>query len=247
MTSKRRSAFITGSGANIGRAIALHLAKDGFNVAINGSRDADACEAVAKEARSMGVEAVVLMGNIGKRADADRMIKGALDAFGAIDVLVNNAAIRPHQGFLEMSEAEWQRVFDVNFNAAFWFCRAFLPGMVANGWGRVVSFVGMNAIGGHTGRAHVSASKHAVWGMSKTLAKEFGPKGITVNVISPGTILGEKADAALVEASNKLKPGIPVGRLGTPDDLAAMVSLLASDNGGFINGQMLQINGGVVT
>lgn len=239
--------IVTGTSSGFGQLTARTLASNGHTVfaTVRDIKGRNAA-AAADLARIPNVQVVEL------DVTSDAAVEAAVGDIakrtgGAIDVLVNNAAIRPHQGFLEMSEAEWQRVFDVNFNAAFWFCRAFLPGMVANGWGRVVSFVGMNAIGGHTGRAHVSASKHAVWGMSKTLAKEFGPKGITVNVISPGTILGEKADAALVEASNKLKPGIPVGRLGTPDDLAAMVSLLASDNGGFINGQMLQINGGVVT
>ena len=158
------------------------------------------CEATAAEARKLGIKATVLMGDTGNRTDNARMIREALAFNGSVDALVHNAAIRPHQGFLEMSEEEWQRVFDVNFSAALWFARAFLPGMIEKGWGRLVSFVGMNAIGGHAGRSHVSASKHAVWGMTKTLAKEFGPKGVTCNVISPGTIQGEVADAQIGRA-----------------------------------------------
>ncbi len=242
-----RTAFITGSGANIGRGIALYLARDGFNVVLNGSRNAAACEAVAAEAREFGVEALVCMGDTGKREDVDRMIKEALGQFGTVDAFIHNAAIRPHQGFLEMSETDWDRVFDVNFRAGLLFARAFLPGMIANSWGRIVSFVGMNAIAGHAGRTHVSASKHAMWGLTKTLAKEFGPKGVTCNVISPGTIQGEVADERLVTNNAKLKPGIPVGRLGTPEDIAAVVALMCSEDGGFINGQMWQVNGGVVT
>jgi 3-oxoacyl-[acyl-carrier protein] reductase len=244
MAVAERTALVTGSGKNIGRACALYLARDGFNVVLNGSRDRDACEAVAAEAREFGVEALVAMGDTGKREDVNRIVKEALAQFVTVDAFVHNAAIRPHQ---EMSEADWDRVFDVNFRSGFLFARAFLPGMVQKSWGRIVSFVGMNAIAGHAGRAHVSASKHAIWGMTKTLAKEFGPKGVTCNVISPGTIQGEAADARLLENNAKLKPGIPVGRLGTPEDIAAMVSLLCSEDGGFINGQMLQVNGGVAT
>ena len=247
MAAAERTAFVTGSGRNIGRACALYLARDGFNVVLNGSRDRDACESVAKEAREFGVDALVAMGDTGNRDDVQGMAKEALGQFGTVDAFVHNAAIRPHQGFLEMSEADWNRVFDVNFRGGFLFARAFLPGMVEKGWGRMVSFVGMNAIAGHAGRSHVSASKHAVWGMTKALAKEFGPKGVTCNVISPGTIQGEAADARLIESNAKLMAGIPVGRLGAPTDLAAMVSLLCSEDGGFINGQMLQVNGGIQT
>ena len=152
MASTKRTAFVTGSGANIGRACVLHLAKGGFDVIVNGSKNRDACEATAAEARKLGIKATVLMGDTGNRTDNARMIREALAFNGSVDALVHNAAIRPHQGFLEMSEEEWQRVFDVNFSAALWLARAFLPGMIEKGWGLLVSFVGLNAIGGHAGR-----------------------------------------------------------------------------------------------
>ena len=167
--------------------------------------------------------------------------------FGAVDILVCNAAIRPSHGFLEMTDEQWHQVFDTNFMGSFWLARACLPGMVDKGWGRIINFAGMNAIHGYNGRAHVSASKHAVWGLTKALAKEFAPKGVTANIISPGPIEGERNDPIMAAHIAEMADRVPVGRLGTGDEVSATCALLASDKGGFINGQMIQINGGAET
>jgi 3-oxoacyl-[acyl-carrier protein] reductase len=243
----RRTALITGSNKNIGRACALQLAQAGVNVVVNGSKDRQAAENVAREVRGAGVEALVAMGDIGRREDCDRMAKDALAKFGTVDILVNNAAIREDGKFLEMSEDAWRHAMAVNFDSAYWLSRALLPGMVTKGWGRIVNFAGMNAIHGYNGRAHVSASKHAAWGLTKALAKEFGPKGITVNIVSPGPIMGEAQDAKQAAHIAPMAARVPVGRLGTPDEVAAAVTLLVSDAGAFINGQMIQVNGGAET
>jgi 3-oxoacyl-[acyl-carrier protein] reductase len=246
MAQGKRTALITGSGKNIGRAIALHLAQSGHNIVINGSRDQAACEEVADKVRALGVEAMVAMCNIGDRRKVQAMAKAAVDKFGAVDVLVNNAAVRPDGSYLETSEEEWQRIMDINFYSVFHLTRACLPGMIAKGWGRVVNFTGMMAQQGYPGKsAAVAVSKHAAWGLTKSLSREFGPKGITANIISPGTIPGPEADLSSPRLE-ALRKANPAGRLGTADDIAAMVDLLTSDAGGFINGQMLQINGGVV-
>jgi 3-oxoacyl-[acyl-carrier protein] reductase len=134
---------------------------------------------------------------------------------------------------------------DINFYSVFHLARACVPGMIEKGWGRVINFTGMNAQQGYAGKAAVSVSKHALWGLTKSLSKEFGRQGVTTNIISPGTIPGVESDVSAPRFQNLLKAN-PVGRLGTPDDIAAMVDLLVSDQGGFINGQMLQINGGVI-
>jgi 3-oxoacyl-[acyl-carrier protein] reductase len=239
-----RSALITGAGQNIGRSCAIRLAQDGFNVVINGRSNRDACDEVAGIVRAAGGKAVIAMGDVGSAEGAQTVADAALSAFGGIDVLVHNAAIRPETPFLEMSEDEWNEVLNVNFGASFWLARAALPGMVEKGWGRVINFAGMNAINGYNGRAHVSASKHAAWGLTKALAKEFGPKGVTVNIISPGPIRPEAGDPAMQEHIRSQESKIPVGRLGEPSEIAATVSLLASEDGGFINGQLLQVNGG---
>jgi 3-oxoacyl-[acyl-carrier protein] reductase len=247
MPRANRTALITGSNRNIGRACALALAKGGCNVVVNGARDRAAADSVASEVRALGVEALVAMGDVGRREDALRIADAAIAAFGAVDVLVNNAAIRASARFLEMSEEAWRYAMAVNFDAAYWLSRACLPGMVARRWGRIVNFAGMNAIHGYDGRAHVSASKHAAWGLTKALAKEFGPSGITANIVSPGPIMGEAQAPETAAHIAPMVARVPVGRLGRPEEVAAVVALLASDAGAFINGQLVQVNGGAET
>jgi 3-oxoacyl-[acyl-carrier protein] reductase len=243
----RRTALVTGSGQNIGRAVALALAADGFNIVVNGLMKRVPCEETAEAARALGVEAVVAMGDCGTSEGCAEIAGTGISRFGSIDVLVHNAAIRPSSPFLEMPEEEWQRVINVNLNGSFWLARACLPGMVTAGWGRIVNFAGMNAIQGYNGRAHVSVSKHGGWGLTKALAKEFGPKGITVNIVSPGPIRSDHDDPAMTAHIKGQVSRIPTGRLGEPDEVAAAVSMLASDKGAFINGQMIQVNGGTQT
>lgn len=247
MGSRTKTALVTGSGRNIGRAVVLALAEDGYDVVINGSTDADACERVRADAEKSGIRAQVVMGDIGTREGARQVADDALAAVGGIDILVNNAAIRPAIGFLEMTEEEWQRVLDVNLTAGFWLARACLPGMIERGWGRIINFAGMNAIHGYDGRAAVSVSKHGAWGLIKSLAKEFGKQGITANIISPGPIRPEDDRSEHAAHIHAMTDRVPVGRLGEPQEVAAMVSLLASDKGAFINGQLLQVNGGTET
>jgi len=248
MTANGKAALVTGAGKNIGRACVLGLAEDGFNVAINGSSDRAACDKVAREAEKFGVKAIVIMGDVGKAAECKRIADEAIKAFGAVDALLNNAALRPNKPFLEMTDAEWQRIIDVDMNAAVWLSRACLPGMVQKGWGRIVNFAGMNAIHGHAGRAPVSVAKHGVWGLSKALAMEFGPKGITTNTISPGPIAPDVEEKnASAQARAQTLARVPLGRFGTPVEVAAAARLLVSDGGAYINGQMIAVNGGGAT
>jgi len=247
MNKDTKTALITGSGQKIGRGIAHHLAAAGFNIIVNGSSDQEAAEKVASEVRAKGSTAMVAMGDVGDKAAAEQIVQAGLDQFGAIDVLVNNAAIRPHAPFLDISEAQWQRVMNVDLNAAIWLSRLVLPAMTDKGWGRIISFSGMNAQRGYPGASPVAVAKHAVWGLTKSLAAEFGPLGITANIISPGTFPGDDPATADDPKFIKLRNENPVRRLGRPDDVGAMVGFLCSENGGFVNGQMLQINGGVVT
>ena len=248
MAANGKAALVTGGGKNIGRACALGLAEDGFNVAINGSSDRAACDKVATEAEKFGVKAIVIMGDVGKSAECKRIADEAIKAFGSVDALLNNAALRPNKPFLEMSDADWNRVIDVDMNAAVWLARACLPGMIGKGWGRIVNFAGMNAIHGHAGRVHVSVAKHGVWGLTKALAVEFGPKNITVNTISPGPIAPDEEEKnASAQARSQTVGRVPLGRMGTPVEVAAAARLLVSEAGGYINGQMIQVNGGGAT
>ena len=246
MPHVRKTALITGSGQNIGRGIAHELAKAGNNIVVNGSKNRDAAESVAEEARQLGAEATVVMGNVGIREEAELIVKSTVEIFGGIDILINNAAIRPHGPFLQIETDDWQNVINVNMNGPIWLARAALPFMINNGWGRIVHFTGMNAQRGYPGAGFVSVSKHALWGLTKALAVEFGPSGITSNIISPGTFPPDDENSEASESYQLLLKNNPSGRLGKPSDIGGMIAYLCSENGGFVNGQMLQINGGVV-
>ena len=247
MTKETRVALVTGAGRNIGRAVALALAGMGFEVVINGSADRAAAEGVAAEARALGGRALVAMGDVGDRAGCLAVAGLAMAEFGRVDVLVNNAALRPAQKFLDITEADWRRVMGVDMEAALWLSQAVLPGMIERGWGRIVNFTGMNAIHGYAGRAPVSVAKHGLWGLTKSMGKEFGPAGITVNAISPGPIAADDEGDNPTAYRQAMVARVPVGRMGRPGEVAAVVRLLASEDGGFINGQMLAVNGGAET
>jgi len=247
MTLEGHTAFVSGAGRNIGRAIAISLAESGCNVVVNGYAHPAACEAVAGELEQRGVRALAVIGDVGDAGDVRRMAAEALGAFGTIDVVVNNAAIRPRQPLLEMSEDDWHRVMAVDLHAAFYTTKAFVPGMVERTWGRIISFTGMNAIAGHGGRSHVSTAKHGVWGFTKSLAIELGPSGITANAISPGPINTSRDDPEFAKHIKNQVERVPVRRLGESEDIAALCVFLASPQAGFISGQMIASNGAMTT
>jgi 3-oxoacyl-[acyl-carrier protein] reductase len=247
MTSDRRKALITGSGRNLGRSIALRLAQAGCDVAIHARGNAADTEEVAAAARALGVEAVTCLGDIGSRPDVAKIAERVLGAFGHVDILVNVAAYRPFKNFLEIEIDDWQRVMDTNVTGVVQLTQAVLPGMVERRWGRIINFSGMNSIRGYPQRTHIAASKHAVWGLTKALSREFGPHNITANVISPGPAQSEHEDKAFDAAILAQVKEIPLGRLGRPMEIAGVVALLASEEGSFISGQMIGVNGGAET
>ena len=247
MTLDGKTAFVSGSGHNIGRAIVLEFAGRGANVVVNGLSDPDSAEKVADEARSLGVGAIVAMGNVGDSAAVKEMAGKALAEFGAVDIVVNNAAIRPHKPFLEMDEEFWHNVISVDMHSAFYTGQAFVPGMVERGWGRVINITGMNAMHGYNGRCPVSAAKHGLWGITKSMAKEFGSRGITVNAISPGPIEGDYRDEAMGAHIREQEKLIPLGHLGKPTHIAGLCGFLVSEEGGFVSGQMIACNGATQT
>lgn len=238
-----KAAFVSGSGQNIGRAVAVRLAQLGSNVVVNGSTDADACEETAARIRAAGTEALVAMGDMARAEDVTRITEAARARFGAVDILVNNAARRPHKPFLEMTDADWDGVVDVALTGAYRTARAFLPDMVDRKWGRVINFAGMKAIRGYFEGAPISAAKHGVWGLTKALSTEFAPHGITANIISPGQIRSDTA----AEDDPRRTATIPAGFMGLPDDIASVVGFLASPEARFVTGQMIAVNGGEET
>lgn len=236
-----KTALVTGSGRNLGRAILLEFAARGANVVVNARSNRAEAEAVADEARALGVDALVALGDVGD-ADAVRAIAGvALRRFSAIDIYVSNAATRPHQGVLETGPEDWRRSIAVNLDAAFHLAQSITPSMIERGWGRIIHIGG--GFGVAPGRIHTLAGKAGLLGLTKALAADLGRHGITANLVAPAAIdvRGERAGEAPAGGG---ADAVPVGRWGTPGDVAWACAFLASERSGFITGQTLHVNGG---
>jgi 3-oxoacyl-[acyl-carrier protein] reductase len=238
-------ALVTGSGRNIGRATILKMAAEGANVVVNARSNQAEADSVAEEARALGVKAMAILADVSSKEQVDSMVSMAMAEFGKIDILVNNAAIRPHKPFLEVTLEDWEYVRGVVLDGAFYTTSAIMPSMVKNEYGRIIFFTGDGAFQGPPERAHVSAAKMGLVGMCRSLASEFAPKNIRVNVVSPGSIDTSREhpewypDARPPDASH-----IPMQRQGKVDEIASTVMFLISDEGGFITGQSIHANGG---
>jgi len=238
-------ALVTGSGRNIGRATVLKLAGEGANVVINARSNEQEAQAVAREAQDLGVKALPIIADVGKKNEVEAMASKALGEFGRVDILINNAAIRPHKPFLEVSDEDWERVRNVVLDGAFYLTRALIGEMVKNKYGRVLFFCGDGSISARgTGRAHLSAAKMALIGMARGLATEFAPHNIRVNVVSPGSIDTRRDNPEWYGGHVPNAGGIPLGRQGHVDEIAATCLFLVSEDGGFITGQTIHVNGG---
>jgi 3-oxoacyl-[acyl-carrier protein] reductase len=237
-------ALVTGSGRNIGRATVLKLASEGAHVVVNARSNQKEADAVVREAEALGVKALAVIGDVAKRDQAEAMIAKALAQFGRIDILINNAAIRPHKPFTELTIEDWEAVRGVVLDGAIYCTRAAIPSMVTNRYGRIVFFTGEGAFVGGSGRAHVSAAKMGLVGLARGLASEFAAHNIRVNVVSPGSIDTSRANPEWYHGRPPSASGIPLGRQGHVDEIAATCLFLVSDDGGFITGQTIHANGG---
>jgi 3-oxoacyl-[acyl-carrier protein] reductase len=237
-------ALVTGSGRNIGRATVLKLASEGAHVVVNARSNQKEADAVAREAEALGVKALAVIGDVARRDQAEAMIAKALGQFGRIDILINNAAIRPHKPFTELTIEDWEVVRGVVLDGAIYCTRAAIPSMVANRYGRILFFTGEGAFVGGSGRAHVSAAKMGLVGLARGLASEFAAHNIRVNVVSPGSIDTSRANPEWYHGRPPSASGIPLGRQGHVDEIAATCLFLVSDDGGFITGQTIHANGG---
>lgn len=238
-------ALVTGAVRRIGRATALTLAAEGAAVVINARSSGQEAEAVVREIETAGGRAIPHLADVTDENQVRAMVDRVLQAFGRIDILVNNAANRKHSPFTEMSFAEWREITGVMLDGAFLCARAVLPAMIAGGGGCIVNIGGLS---GHTGaydRAHVATGKAGLVGLTKALAVEFAGKGVTVNCVAPGKIGGKRAASAGKSVSLP-GGGVPlVGRAGTPEDVAAMILALCLPTGGFVTGQTIHVNGGL--
>jgi 3-oxoacyl-[acyl-carrier protein] reductase len=237
-------ALVTGAGRNIGRCIALTLARDGAAVVVNGRSDRAAAEAVAAEIVAAGGQAMAAMADVTDPAAVARMVDAAVARFGGIDIAVSNAGLRRQTRFLDMSLDEWREILSVALDGCFILARAVVPPMIARGGG---AFIGLSGISTHVGtpnRCHVSASKAGLEGLMRALARELAPHGIRCNSVAPGSIDTLRGAAAGKQPSTITEAGIPLGRRGHVQEIAAVVRLLAGPEGGYITGQTIHVNGG---
>jgi 3-oxoacyl-[acyl-carrier protein] reductase len=237
-------ALVTGSGRNIGRATVLKLAAEGAHVVVNARTNQAEADAVAREAREYGVKTLAVLADVARKDQVEAMVARALSEFGRIDILINNAAIRPHKPFTELTMQDWEEVRGVVLDGALYCTRAVIPSMVENRYGRILFFTGEGAFTGGSGRAHVSAAKMGLVGMARALASEFAAHNIRVNVVSPGSISTRRDHPEWYRGHVPSSAGIPLGRQGSVDEIAATCLFLVSDDGGFITGQTIHVNGG---
>lgn len=246
MTRTARVALVTGAGRGLGRAIALDFARAGTNVAVNVRTNVSAAEDVVAEIENLGARGVAVVADVADHRQVEGMFAQVRATLGDLSILVNNAGPRAEAPVEDITDAEWERVVGGILTGTFHCCRAAVPVMKRQGGGRIVSILGAIAHVGQPHRAHLAAAKAGVLGLTRALSVELGPSGITVNAVSPGPLdlpppPGIDPQLRLARAAAK-----PVGRLGTVEEVAAVVSFLASPGAAFITGQTIGVNGGEV-
>ena len=241
---KGKVALITGGARNIGRAIALDLASAGADVVLTARADQAGLDETAGLCRAKGVKAEVILADITDVASIKTVIAGVERAFGRLDILVNNAALRAETHIEEISAEEWRKVLAVNLDAAFFTAQAALPLLRKSDAGAIINIGGLTAYTGAKNRQHVVAAKAGLDGLTKALAQDLAP-GITVNLVSPGLIATQRGGSSPTEPDHHKKHTTLIGRRGAPEEVASMVRHLAGPNGRYITGQTLHVNGGV--
>lgn len=236
-----KSALVTGASGGIGAAIATMLHAQGANVGLSGTRE-DALQALAN---TLGKRAHVLPCDLSNVDTVGMLVGQADEAMGQVDILINNAGLTRDNLAMRMKDEEWDAVLNVNLKAGFMLARASLRGMMKRRWGRIIAITSVVGVTGNPGQVNYAASKAGMIGLSKALAQEVASRGITVNTVAPGFIETAMTEALGETQREALLPRIPAGKLGTGEDVAAAVLYLASNEGGYVTGQTLHVNGGM--
>lgn len=238
-----RTALITGSSSGIGRAAALLFAREGADVVING-RDEKKIASVVKEVEALGRRALGIRANVGSFAEVTAMVEKAHKEFGHLDILVSNAGIFHHQTFLAMTEEEWDDVLTVDLKGTFNCCRAVIGPMTVRQWGRIICVTAISGLTGYPQMTHIAAAKTGTHGFVKALAREVASSGVTVNVIAPGLVDTPILVNMTEDEIARYTREIPVGRIGKPEEIAEACAYFASDQAGYVTGQILNMSGG---
>ncbi|RLB70262.1 MAG: beta-ketoacyl-ACP reductase [Deltaproteobacteria bacterium] len=239
-----KTALITGCGRGIGKAIALTLARAGADIVVN-DIDQETAENLAAEITGLGRKVLICCGSVGSRADIDAIFTKIKDEFEHLDILVNNAGITRDNMLMKMTDQEWDQVMDVNLKGVFYCTRAAAEMMKEQAYGKVVNLTSVTALTGNVGQVNYAASKAGVIGITKTLARELARYQITINAVAPGFIDTPMTASIPDEIKQTIVRGIPLGRAGSPEDVANLVKFLASDESAYITGQIISCNGGI--
>ncbi len=239
-------AFITGATRGIGRAIALELAKEGYNIALNYRTENEALENLKKEISEIGVECYPVQGDVSKAEDSERMTKEIIEHFEQIDVLVNNAGITKDKLIQRMKEEEFTDVINVNLVGTFNITKNVIKYMTKKRYGKIIDISSVVGISGNAGQSNYAASKAGIIGFTKSIAKELASRNITANAVAPGFIQTDMTNVLKDEIKEAIESTIPLKRLGTAEDVAKVVKFLASDDSNYITGQVINVDGGML-
>ncbi|GGL44280.1 3-oxoacyl-[acyl-carrier-protein] reductase [Sporolactobacillus putidus] len=245
MILKEKVALVTGASRGIGKAIALELAREGASVIVNYSGNKSRAEETASAIEALGAEALPYQCDVSNEADVQEMVKTAVKKFGHLDIVVNNAGITRDGLLMRMKEADWDAVLNTNLKGVFLVTKAALRPMIRQKQGKIINIASVVGILGNASQANYAAAKAGVIGLTKASAREMASKGITVNAVAPGFIVTDMTDELPEEVKEKMQNDIPLGRPGTPEDVAKVVRFLASEDSGYMTGQILNVDGGM--
>jgi 3-oxoacyl-[acyl-carrier protein] reductase len=246
MDMNGRVALVTGSARGIGREIAMKLAEVGADIVVNDiEAAAGSLESAVSDIKALGRQSLAVTADVSSSEDVTRLFTTAYEKFGRIDILVNNAGVTRDNLALKMSDEEWDTVMNIDLKSAFLCSRAVLRYMIKQRWGRIISIASVVGIIGNAGQVNYAAAKAGIIGLTRSIAKEVGSRGITVNAIAPGYIQTRMTEQLDEKQTQALLSHVPVGSLGTPRDVAEAVAFLASDEARYITGHVLNVDGGM--
>lgn len=246
MILKGKTALVTGSGRGLGKAISLKLAQMGANIVLNDIASSDYVDETASEFKAAGYNVIVSKGDISDAEDVKKMVREAVEAFGSIDILINNAGITRDKPMLMMSEEDWDIVLKINLKGSFICTKAVSKVMLKQRSGKIVNIASVAGHYGNSGQANYSASKAGLIGLTLTTAKELASRGITCNAVAPGLIESKMTEVLPEDIKKQYLDNIALGRFGTPEDVANVVGFLASPDSDYVTGQVIDIDGGLV-